>query len=72
MRPTLEEIEAIHKELKKKSPAPLLYGGSVKISNANDVLKLQSVDGILVGGAALYVEHFCSMCEYAQNIENTK
>jgi triosephosphate isomerase (TIM) len=72
LTPTLEDIEAIHKDLKKKSPAPLLYGGSVKITNANDVLALESVDGILVGSAALYVEHFCTMCEYAQNIENNK
>ena len=72
LTPTLEDIEAMHKDLKKKSPAPLLYGGSVKVTNANDVLALQGVDGILVGSAALYVEHFCSMCEYAQNIENNK
>ena len=70
LTPTLEEIEAIHKELKKKSPAPLLYGGSVKVTNAGDVLALDNVDGILVGSAALYVEHFCTMCEYAQEIEN--
>lgn len=72
LTPTLQEIEAIHKELKKKSSAPLLYGGSVKITNAADVLALKSVDGILVGSAALNVKHFCSMCEYAQNIENKK
>lgn len=72
LTPTLEDIEAVHQELKKKSPAPLLYGGSVKITNAKEVLALKSVDGILVGGAALYVEHFCTMCEYAQNIENNK
>jgi len=72
LTPTLEEIEAIHQDLKKKSPAPLLYGGSVKITNAGDVLALNSVDGILVGSAALYAEHFCTMCEYAQNIENKK
>lgn len=72
LTPTLEEIEAIHKELKKKSPAPLLYGGSVKVTNAGDVLALDNVDGILVGSAALYVEHFCTMCEYAQEIENKK
>jgi triosephosphate isomerase len=70
LTPTLEDIEAIHKDLKKKSSAPLLYGGSVKVTNAADVLALKSVDGILVGSAALYVEHFCAMCEYAQNIEN--
>lgn len=70
LTPTLEDIETIHKDLKKKSPAPLLYGGSVKVTNAKDVLALESVDGILVGSAALYVEHFCTMCEYAQKIEN--
>jgi len=70
LTPSLEDIETLHQELKKKSSAPLLYGGSVKVTNAADVLALQSVDGVLVGSAALYVEHFCTMCEYAQNIEN--
>lgn len=68
--PTLEDINAIHKELKKSCKAPLLYGGSVKVTNANDVLALDGVDGILVGSAALYAEHFCTMIEYAQNIQN--
>lgn len=68
--PTLEDINAIHKELKKSCSAPLLYGGSVKVTNANDVLALDGVDGILVGSAALYAQHFCTMIEYAQNIQN--
>lgn len=70
--PTLEDIVTIHKELKEKSPAPLLYGGSVKVSNAKDVLALDGVNGILVGSAALYVDHFCTMIEYAQMIKNQK
>jgi triosephosphate isomerase len=72
LTPTLEDIEDIHTELKKKSPAPLLYGGSVKVTNAKEVLSLNNVDGILVGSAALYVEHFCTMIEYADEIENQK
>jgi triosephosphate isomerase len=72
LTPTPEDIVSIHKELKKKSLAPLLYGGSVKVTNANDVLALEGVDGILVGSAALYAEHFCTMCKYAQMIENNK
>jgi triosephosphate isomerase len=72
LTPTLEDIEDIHTELKKKSPAPLLYGGSVKVTNAKEVLSLNNVDGILVGSAALYVEHFCTMIEYADGIENQK
>ena len=68
LTPTLEDIESIHKELKKKSPAPLLYGGSVKVTNAKEVLSVENVDGILVGSAALYAEHFCSMIGYAEEL----
>lgn len=68
LTPTLEEIESIHTELKEKSHAPLLYGGSVKVNNAKEVLALQNVDGVLVGSAALYVEHFSTMIQYAQEI----
>ncbi|MCD4668460.1 MAG: triose-phosphate isomerase [Sulfurimonas sp.] len=67
--PTLEDIEAIHTDLKEKSTAPLLYGGSVKVTNAKEVLALQNVDGILVGSAALYAEHFCTMIQYAQDLQ---
>ena len=67
LTPTLEDIELIHTDLKEKSTAPLLYGGSVKVTNAQDVLAINNVDGILVGSAALYAEHFCSMIQYAQD-----
>ena len=69
LTPSLEDIESIHKDLKTKSTAPLLYGGSVKVTNASDVLAIQNVDGILVGSAALYAEHFCSMISYAQELD---
>mgnify|MGYP003957582423 CR=1 FL=1 len=69
LTPTLQDIESIHTELKIKSSAPLLYGGSVKVTNAKEVLALNNVDGILVGSAALYAEHFCSMIGYAQELE---
>ena len=70
LTPTLQDIELIHKALKEKSCAPLLYGGSVKVTNAKEVLELENVNGVLVGSAALYAEHFCTMCDYAQVIEN--
>lgn len=69
LTPTLQDIQDIHSQLKTKSQAPLLYGGSVKVTNAKDVLALHNVDGILVGSAALYAEHFCSMIEFAQELE---
>ena len=68
LTPTLEDIEEIHAELKKKSTAPLLYGGSVKVNNAKDVLSVKNVDGVLVGSAALYAEHFGQMIQYADEI----
>jgi len=69
LTPTLKDIENIHTQLKQKSSAPLLYGGSVKVTNAKDVLALNNVDGILVGSAALKVKDFCSMCDEAQKKE---
>lgn len=68
--PQLEEIELIHNELKKHIGAPILYGGSVKAANAEDILALPSVDGVLVGSASLKVEEFFAMVEIAHNLEN--
>ena len=67
LTPSLEDIKTMHTDLKEKSPAPLLYGGSVKITNAKEILQLQNVDGILVGSASLNVEHFSQMIQYAQD-----
>lgn len=68
LTPTLQEIQTMHYDLKEKSSAPLLYGGSVKVTNAKEVLELDNVDGVLVGSAALYSEHFCTMISYAQEL----
>ncbi|MFZ4763044.1 MAG: triose-phosphate isomerase [Alphaproteobacteria bacterium] len=40
---------------------PLLYGGSVKASNAGNILTLPSVDGVLVGGASLVAADFVAI-----------
>ncbi len=61
LTPSLEDIEQIHTALKEKSQAPLLYGGSVKVANAKEVLALHNVDGVLVGSAALDVNDFCEI-----------
>ena len=37
---------------------PILYGGSVKPSNAHEILGLDNVDGVLVGGASLEAKSF--------------
>jgi triosephosphate isomerase len=41
--------------------AKILYGGSVKMANAANLLSQSEVDGVLVGGAALTSESFLSI-----------
>jgi len=36
----------------------ILYGGSVKPSNASELLRVANVDGALVGGASLKADDF--------------
>ena len=43
----------------------VLYGGSVKASNAADLLAQPDVDGALVGGASLDAEEFARLCQLA-------
>ena len=40
---------------------PVLYGGSVKPDNAEDLLAKEDIDGVLVGGACLDVDSFISI-----------
>jgi triosephosphate isomerase (TIM) len=39
----------------------ILYGGSVKPSNARELLRLPNVDGALVGGASLKAAEFLAI-----------
>jgi triosephosphate isomerase len=68
LTPSLEEIEVIHQKLKEKISAPILYGGSVKVNNAQEIMGLASVDGVLVGSASLHVEDFAQMVQIAENL----
>jgi triosephosphate isomerase len=42
----------------------VLYGGSVKASNARDIMAQPDVDGALVGGASLIVEEFVGIVRF--------
>lgn len=70
LTPSLEEIASVHTALRQKTAAPLLYGGSVKVDNVSDILKLQDVDGVLVGSAALSANDFCDMIAQAAEFAN--
>ena len=41
----------------------LLYGGSVKASNAIELFGMPDIDGGLIGGASLIAEEFIAVCE---------
>ncbi len=42
----------------------ILYGGSVKPENAKDLMRIEDVDGALVGGASLDAETFINIIKY--------
>ncbi|SDY06874.1 triose-phosphate isomerase [Nitrosomonas sp. Nm33] len=44
----------------------ILYGGSVKASNASDLFAMPDIDGGLIGGASLIANEFISICSAAQ------
>ena len=67
LTPTLEQIEEVHAAVRAAMVAklgeggrvaPILYGGSVKPSNAAEILAVAEVGGALVGGASLKAEDF--------------
>lgn len=41
----------------------VLYGGSVKADNANELFSMADVDGGLIGGASLKAEDFLAICQ---------
>jgi triosephosphate isomerase len=73
LTPTLEEIEAIHAEVRRTlagmfaggAAVPILYGGSVKPSNAQEILHAAEVGGALVGGASLKAADFLTIVRAA-------
>lgn len=74
--PTPEEIAAVHAALRahlqarfgdEGSTMRLLYGGSVKASNADDIFALPNVDGALVGGASLKATDFSPIITALEN-----
>lgn len=63
--PVADDIVAIHQAIRAaiaakygESSVRILYGGSVKPSNAAEILHLEGVDGALIGGASLKAVDF--------------
>ena len=65
--PSVEDVGAMHRAIRKElvgiygdagKAVRILYGGSVKPSNATEILNLPEVNGALVGGASLKTNDF--------------
>lgn len=65
---TNEQIAETLQLLKEKISAPILYGGSVKVANTQEILSIENCDGVLVGTASWDVKSFCEMIEIAQKL----
>ncbi len=75
LTPTLEQIEEVHVAIRgllvealgeAGRVAPILYGGSVKPSNAKEILAVAEVGGALVGGASLKAQDFLGIIRAAE------
>ena len=71
LTPTISDIEEAHKFMRSclverfgeaGNAIRLLYGGSVKPSNAVELMGINNVDGALIGGASLRAEDFLGIC----------
>ncbi len=76
--PTLEEIGEVHDFIRARlerrfgegvgRSVRLLYGGSVKPSNAAEIFGVSNVDGALVGGASLKAADFSGIIEALESV----
>ena len=67
---TPDQAQAAHEFVKSLLDVPVLYGGSVKPENAEELLAQPAVDGALVGGASLEVDSFVAICQAAAAIRS--
>ncbi len=72
---TLTQIEQTHEFIRSRLMSKLgskaagvrvLYGGSVKPSNAREILHAKGVDGVLVGGASLKAQDYLEIIDAAR------
>lgn len=70
---TIEDIKAMHALIRKTlgemvdnpQNMRILYGGSVKPSNAAEIFATENVDGALIGGASLKAEDYLGIAQAA-------
>jgi triosephosphate isomerase (TIM) len=72
LTPTVKDVEQVHGFIREKMKGRfategegirILYGGSVKPSNAAELLAVKNVNGALIGGASLKASDFLAIAE---------
>ena len=72
---TPQQAQEVHANIRNRIAAQsgeiagniqILYGGSVKASNAHKLFEMPDIDGGLIGGASLIAAEFVSICLAAQ------
>ncbi|MEW6561665.1 MAG: triose-phosphate isomerase [Pseudomonadota bacterium] len=72
---TPEQAQAVHAFIRQRvakldeqvaGGLCILYGGSVKASNAAELFAMADIDGGLIGGASLIAEEFLAICRAGQ------
>ena len=72
--PSKMEIKEMHEKIKNiiylkyKKNIKVLYGGSVNPLNVSDILSVDNVDGLLIGGASLNAKDFLAI--YSSTVKN--
>ncbi|MEY1555763.1 triose-phosphate isomerase [Yoonia sp. R2331] len=68
--PSTDQIAEVHAHIRahlSDKDIPLLYGGSVKATNAAEIFAVPNVDGALVGGASLKAADFSPIITALEN-----
>ena len=72
LTPTVDDVEDAHAHIRERlidllddgaRKMRILYGGSVKPSNARELMAIANVDGALVGGASLKASDFLGIAD---------
>jgi len=64
----IEQIEQVHLFLSQLLPLKLIYGGSVNSNNSKEILSINNVDGLLIGGASLDAKNFIQIIKLAHEL----
>ncbi len=65
--PSIEDITAMHDSIRELvgDKVRILYGGSVKPANAEDIFGVENVNGALIGGASLEMDSLAAIASAA-------